>query len=1096
MTAPLPPDEVQRIADLHDLGILDTDAEVQFDRITWLASALLGSDISLISLVDETRQWFKSRFGLDARETPRDFSFCAHALTLDDPLVVLDAAQDDRFSTDPLVTDSPHIRFYAGAPLKRAHGSALGTLCVIDSKPRESFSEREAAILTELAHIVTEQIEQRSARRQRETERLYQEQKTALQASLNKAIRNSQSLFIAGASQEAVFGSLLEAILPVTGSAAGWVAEIVSGEGGVDEFYICASIGSHQVPRLTDGVTSDDGLHGPVLALPVIHGEQVVGIIGLSGSDGEYPADLQADLESFLTAVAGLFAASSSRREEKKQLEAIRLRDRALASISSAVSIVDPSSPGGAILYCNAAFEAMSGYNAAEAKKGSLALLYGPDTEPEAIRSIEAAFSTGKSLDVTLRNYHRNGKAFWNRLRLSPVLAADGRVEYFVAVADDVSTKREAENELVRAKESAETSAQMTSRFLANMSHEIRTPMNGVIGMTGLLLDSNLTEEQRDYVETIRNSGDGLLTIINEILDYSRLDSGVTELDRIDFQICECIEGALDLAANSAARKGIDLEYLLDPGVPATITGDMTRLRQLLINLLANAIKFTSKGSVLLSASGSRVERNEWELHFAVKDTGIGIPTSKLQDIFEPFRQADNSSTRRYGGTGLGLTISKRLAELMNGRIWVESEVGKGSTFHFTIRVGVPDSQPVDDTDRSTGLQGRRALVIDPNPNSQSVLRQHLKAWGVDPLIYSSLNELPAESSHQRFDLAIVDNDTPDISIAAMAQAVGEIPIMVLCSLGRRNVGFAQQLQASQANRFRLHSKPIKPSHLCESLAGFLAGEPHRVPYKPETSLADPLFAQRLPLSVLVVEDNPVNQKLFLLLLAKLGYRADTAANGLEAVRAINRQHYDVVFMDMHMPEMDGIEATQRIQEISSPANRPWIVAITANAMQSDREICLRAGMRDFVTKPVHMADLKNALMKVEKKMNSTPSEENIWEIPEYLDELVNDSRETVADLVQIFIDDSAAQVSALEKAVAENDSGLTSRVLHSLKGSASQMGALRLAALCKNAEASLASGGWDSMSTVLARLKPVRDEAVAQMTDYIHPTDSDSQTS
>jgi CheY-like chemotaxis protein len=367
-----------------------------------------------------------------------------------------------------------------------------------------------------------------------------------------------------------------------------------------------------------------------------------------------------------------------------------------------------------------------------------------------------------------------------------------------------------------------------------------------------------------------------------------------------------------------------------------------------------------------VSVSGSRLTDGDWELHFAVQDTGIGIPASKLQDIFEPFRQADNSSTRRYGGTGLGLAISKHLVELMNGRIWVESEMDRGSTFHFTIQVSVPDLVEQRGHEfQAADLQGRRALVIEPNPNSQSVLGQHLKAWGVDTIIVPSIDHVPATQT--QFDLAIVDNDTHGLGVAGIENLAGGIPLLVLCSLGRRNVGLAEELQGRPSPRFLLHSKPIKPSYLCEALVAFLASEPLRVPYKSKPSLADPDFALRLPYTILIVEDNRVNQKIFLLLLSKLGYRADTAANGLEAVRALQRQHYDVVFMDMHMPELDGIEATRRILETGGGNDRPWIVALTANAMESDRLICLQAGMRDFLTKPIQIDTLRNSLLKVER---------------------------------------------------------------------------------------------------------------------------------
>ncbi|MES1258062.1 MAG: response regulator, partial [Acidobacteriota bacterium] len=818
-----------------------------------------------------------------------------------------------------------------------------------------------------------------------------------------------------------------------------------------------------QLMRQAVETTKPAARHGS-LALPCMHGNQVVGVFAFTGHDS---ADLVSspELESILISVAGLFDAARARREGKRNSAEIRLRDRALSSIHSAVSIVDPAGGSGTILYCNAAFEKLCGYSAEEIQGRDFSLMYGPETCAAAIDGVRESFRAGRKFEVTLRNYHRDGKAFWSRLKLSPVRDGDGLVEYFVTVADDVTAQIAAENELRRAKESAEANAQAKSRFVANMSHEIRTPMNAVIGMTGLLLDTELTDEQREFAETIRESGDGLLGIINEILDFSKIDSGALQLETADFDLGACVEGALDLVAGSAARKNLDLAFLIDPGLPEIITGDGGRLRQILINLLGNAVKFTVSGSVLLSVSGSRREGNEWEIHFAIEDSGIGMRPEILEEIFKPFQQADTSTTRRYGGTGLGLAIGRYLAEAMGGRMWAESEAGTGSTFHFTITVPAPGGANAQVGMDRSALGGRRVLVIDTSSSSRAVLLQHLEQWEMSPCVYPSLNAAEADSRPKNFDLAILDNDIPALSLPAVTRLTGDAPLVLLCSLGRRNTGLAHELRGRAKPRARLHSKPVKPSYLCESLLTLLKEQPVRIPQKAPTLPQDPHFADRHPYRILVVEDNPVNQKLAQLLLARLGYRADIASNGTEAVRSVRRQQYDVVFMDMHMPEMDGLEATRVIDATCAPADRPWIIALTANAMQNDRDICLRAGMDDFLSKPIRATDLRRALTNVQRTPASIPPmetampQENIWNQPDYLIELLTEDPETGAELIGLFLQDTGTNLAALGRALQAADAGEAARLLHGIKGSSAQMGALAVSALCAEMEGRIHAG-------------------------------------
>ena len=1045
------------------MEILDSPAEPVFDRIARIAARAMGAPFAFIALADRDRLWFKATSGIRVRETQRAAAFCSYAILSDEPLVVPDASLDARFRNHPLVTGPPFLKFYAGAPLKRPNGSAFGTLCVLGRDPHFALTPDHLANLAELADLVVEEMQQRVALRRIEAARVTQERRESIRLRLQEAIRQAQSHFISGGEPEIVFGELLDGITVATASRAGCIAEPCP-----DGLVVRASKGSHNLLPLMELALASLTIQesGTAAAFPVFHGDKIAGVIAWDREKTEDTINLRAKVAPVLDSVAVLFAAAKSRAEGRSAARAIRLRDRALGSITSAVSIVDPRA--GSILYANSGFESMSGYSAAELVGRPYSLLNGLDTDATSIRQVEAALAAGDDIDVTLRNYHRDGTAFWNRIRYSPVKDDAGRVDYYVSVADDVTDKIAADAELLRAKIAAERHAQTTSRFMANMSHEIRTPMNGVMGMTGLLLDSQLSEEQRDYAETIHKCADGLLSMINEILDFSRIDSGSVQLELLPFDLSQCIESALDLVASSASRKSINLEYLLDPGVPKTVIGDLTRLRQVLINLLANAVKFTSEGGVLLSASGSRIEGDRWNLHVAIKDTGIGIPPDRIDAIFQPFEQADNSSTRRFGGTGLGLAICKSLVEMMGGRMWVESQMGVGSTFHFTLSIRAEDSHGPDQTEYHLGaLQGRRVLVVDPNPSSQLVLRQHLTAWGMDATIYATPGEIPPDLQPGAYDLGIVDNDIPDLSFDQLTVLSGNLPLILLCSLGRRDSGLAAQIRGLAVPRTRLYSKPIKPSYFCETLATFLSGEPARISKVSRVPSGDSDLALRLPFSILVVEDNAINQKLVLLLLSRMGYRADTANNGLEAVHALQRQHYDVVFMDMHMPEMDGLEATVQIRDLLPPERQPWIIALTANAMQTDRDACLRAGMRYFVTKPVQPMDLTNALLAVRKsdaepQMPPPPhvdgSPELDWILPEYLAELFAEDPETGWELFQVFEADTTTQIAELEVAVRQADWNSTKKLLHSLKGSCAQMGANGIAGLAASEEVKLLS--------------------------------------
>ena len=799
------------------------------------------------------------------------------------------------------------------------------------------------------------------------------------------------------------------------------------------------------------------------LGVPILVGSRAIGVISVQSIEEEGRFG-EADVRLLSTIAANVGVAIQNARlfaeigRQKQYFESLVETSPAAVVIMDADERVTGWNPAAAALF---------GYTAEEADGRRIdELVVSEEFRDESREVTIEAREQGRTRRIT-RRAHKDGTLLDVEMELVP-LRFDGEDVGFYAIYHDIT-------ELQRARQEAEAATQAKSAFLATMSHEIRTPMNAVIGMTDLLLGTELTGEQREFAEVVHSSGDALLHVIDDILDYSKIEAGKLDLEREPFNLRDCVEGALDIVAPRAWEKELELGCLIDDDAPAGVVGDEARLRQVLLNLLSNAVKFTERGEVVVLVKAAATGADSYRVELAVRDTGIGIPPDRMGGLFASFSQVDASTTRRFGGTGLGLAISKRLVELMGGTIAVESQEKKGSTFRITLPVtaaDVPTRFALDDGLRY--LTGKRILIVDDNATNREIVTRHARSWEMEPVAV----ELPAAALEliaqgEPFDVAVLDMMMPEMDGITLAREIrrhrsqAELPLLLLTSLGR-----VPQAQTEGVFSAQL-SKPLKASQLYNTLLQLLtAGRAA----EEEVEVVTDGKSARSALRILLAEDNAMNQKVALRLLEQLGYRADVATNGLEAIEALERRPYDVVLMDVQMPELDGLDATRRICEHWPEERRPHIIAMTANALPEDREACFAAGMNDYVAKPIRAEELVAALKRAKPLSNGDGDSEPVEYVTlddgalKNLRDLGGD--EFLGEVIDAFLADAPQLVATLRRSLDEGNTEELRRAAHTLKSNGATLGAEGFAELCRTLEQRGKTGELDGASELVDRVE------------------------